>query len=71
MTAPTPSEETDFQRMLKIEAVCREFSIQQYQYEEKTVELMVNDGGSVRVWQYPESYWNRYLAWKEARTPTS
>ena len=60
-------EESDFETMLRLEAVCDEFTVQQYQFAEKTVELVVQDGRSVNVWQYPLSKWERYLNWKQAR----
>ena len=65
-------DEAEFLFILKLEtrdlAVC---TLQQYQFNEKTAELVVKHGTTVGVWQYSESYWNRYLAWKQAHLAAS
>ena len=60
-------DEAEFETMLKLEATGAKCTVQQYQFAEPTVELVVNDGQSVNVWQYPQSYWDRYLNWKQTR----
>jgi hypothetical protein len=61
-------DEAEFLFILKLETRdLAECTLQQYQFDEKTAELVLPHGTTVGVWQYPESYWNRYLAWKQAR----
>jgi hypothetical protein len=60
-------DEAEFRFMLNLETSGAECTVQQYQFNEKTAELVLPHGTTVGVWQYSESYWNRYLAWKQAR----
>jgi hypothetical protein len=61
-------EEAEFLLILNLQDSGAECTIQQYQFKEQTAELVLNYGTTVGVWQYPESYWHRYLAWKQARS---
>ena len=54
-----------FRHIMQLEAKGARCGVYQYQFAEKTVELVVESGSSVYVWQYPQSYWDRYLIWKQ------
>ena len=61
-------DEAEFMHILNLQASGARCTVQQYQFKEKTAELALNYGTTVGVWQYPESYWNRYLTWKQAHS---